>query len=246
LWKNNPVMRTLYTENGLVRAVVFVNVAMFVLSLVINTRLPGLTMNPFAFLSPESRSLLFLGATGSIPIERFGRVWTVISAMYLHGGLLHIVFNMIAFSQLAPRVIREFGAHRTLALYTIGGAAGFLISYRAGVAFTIGASGAVCALIGALLYYGRSRGGIYGQAIFRQVGGWAVGILIFGLLMPGINNWAHGGGFLGGIATAYLVGYLERRPETRLDRVLGIAAGLVTVAVLLWAAGTGLVLRFQG
>jgi rhomboid protease GluP len=245
-WKNNPAVRALYGENGLVRAVVFLNVVMFVLSLVINTRLPTMTMNPFAFLSPESRSLLFLGATGSIPIERFGRLWTVVSAMYLHGGLLHIVFNMIAFTQLAPRVIREFGAYRTLAIYTLGGVAGYVISYRAGVAFTIGASGAVCALIGALLYYGWSRGGIYGQAIFRHVGGWAVGILIFGILMPGINNWAHGGGALGGAAVAYLLGYTERRPEGKGDRLLGMACGLVTVAILLWAAGTGLVLRFQG
>jgi rhomboid protease GluP len=186
-----------------------------------------------------------LGATGAIPIERFGRFWTVVSAMYLHGGLLHILFNMIAFTQLAPRVIREYGAYRTLAIYTLGGAAGFVISYRAGVAFTIGASGAVCALIGALLYYGKSRGGIYGQALYRHVGGWAVGILIFGLLMPGINNWAHGGGFVAGIAVAYLLGYLERRPESRGDRLLGAASGVATVAVLVWAAVGGILLRFQ-
>ena len=244
-WKNNAAVRTLYGENGLVRAVVALNVVMFALSLLINTRLPGLTMNPFAFLSPENRSLLFLGATGAIPIERFGRVWTVISAMYLHGGLLHILFNMIAFTQLAPRVVREYGSYRTLAIYTLGGAAGFVVSYRAGVPFTIGASGAVCALIGALLYYGKSRGGIYGQALFRHVGGWAVGLLVFGLLMPGINNWAHGGGFVSGIAVAYLLGYLERRPESRGDRLLGVASGAATVAVLVWAAVGGILLRFQ-
>jgi rhomboid protease GluP len=244
-WKNNAAVRTLYGENGLVRAIVFLNIVMFVLSLLINTRLPSLSMNPFALLAPENRSLLFLGATGSIPIERFGRIWTVVSAMYLHGSLLHIVFNMIAFSQLAPRVVREFGAHRTLAIYTIGGVFGYVISYRFGVAFTIGASGAVCALIGALLYYGWSRGGIYGQALFRHVGGWAIGILIFGLLVPGINNWAHGGGFLAGVALAYLLGYLERRPEGRLDRLLGAGCGVLTVAILLWAAGTGILLRFQ-
>lgn len=245
-WKNNALTRALYDQSGLVRAVIALNIGMYLLSLMINSRLPALTMNPFALLSPENRSLLFLGATGSIPIERFGRVWTVVSAMYLHGGLLHILFNMIAFSQLAPRVIREFGAFRSLAIYTIGGALGYVISYRVGVTFTIGASGAICALIGALLYYGKSRGGIYGQALFRHVGGWAVGILIFGLLVPGINNWAHGGGFVAGIALAYLLGYQERRRESGLDRLLGVASGVATAAILLWAAGSGLVLRYQG
>jgi rhomboid protease GluP len=245
-WKNNALTRALYDQSGLVRAVIALNIGMYLLSLMINSRLPALTMNPFALLSPENRSLLFLGATGSIPIERFGRVWTVVSAMYLHGGLLHILFNMIAFSQLAPRVIREFGAFRSSAIYTIGGALGYVISYRVGVTFTIGASGAICALIGALLYYGKSRGGIYGQALFRHVGGWAVGILIFGLLVPGINNWAHGGGFVAGIALAYLLGYQERRRESGLDRLLGVASGVATAAILLWAAGSGLVLRYQG
>ncbi len=244
-WKNNSAVRLLYGDNGLVRAIIALNVVMFLLSLLINTRLPGLSMNPFTFLSPENRSLLFMGATGVIPIDRFGRIWTLVSAMYLHGGLLHILFNMIAFSQLAPRVVREFGAHRTLAIYTIGGIAGYVVSYRAGVAFTIGASGAICALIGALLYYGKSRGGIYGQALFRHVGGWAVAILVFGLLVPGIDNWAHAGGFLAGLALAYLLQYLDRRLESRWDRLLGTACGIVTVAVLVWAAGTGLLLRFQ-
>lgn len=245
-WKNNALTRALYDQSGLVRAVIALNIGMYLLSLLINSRLPALTANPFALLSPENRSLLFLGATGSIPIERFGRFWTVISAMYLHGGLLHIVFNMIAFSQLAPRVVREFGTYRTLAIYTMGGAIGFWISYRAGVTFTIGASGAVCSLIGALLYYGKSRGGIYGQALFRHVGGWAIGILIFGLLMPGINNWAHGGGFAAGIALAYLLGYRERRSEGPMDRILGAAAGVATAGVLLWAAASGIYLRLQG
>ena len=62
---------------------------------------------------------------------------------------------------------------------TFSGVFGFFVSYLAGVTFTIGASAAVCGLIGAALYFGKSRGGIYGQTIYRQIGGWAIGIFSY-------------------------------------------------------------------
>ena len=65
--------------------------------------------------------------------------------------------------------------------------------------------------------------------------GWIVGLVIFGLLIPGINNWAHGGGVLAGILLGFLLGYQDRRPETMMHRVLGAACILLTIAVLLWA-----------
>ena len=243
--KNNFFTRYLGQSDQLVRTIIIANVGMFFLSLFLNSRMPGLSMNPFHVLSPENRSLLFLGATGTIPIDRFGRIWTVLSAMYLHGGLLHIVFNMLALSQLAPLAIREYGGYRTICIYTLGGMAGFWISYRAGVTFTIGASGAVCALIGALLYYGLSRGGLYGQALFKQIGAWAVGIMLFGFMVPGINNWAHGGGLLAGAALGFFLGYQERRKEGCLHRILGYGCAGVTMVILAYAAASGIYYRLQ-
>jgi rhomboid protease GluP len=142
---------------------------------------------------------------------RFHRWWTLISANYLHGGIVHILFNMIAFYQLATLVNREYGAYRMIVIYTASGIAGFFVSYLAGVGFTIGASAAVCGLMGASLYYGKSRGGVYGRIIYKQIVGWAVGLFLFGLIVPGINNWAHGGGICAGAALGFLLGFQERR-----------------------------------
>jgi len=89
--------------------------------------------------------------------------------------------------------------------------------------------------LGALLYFGRSRGGTYGMALYKQVGGWAVGIFLFGLLVPGINNWAHGGGLLTGILLGYLLGYRERRPVDFFQRTLFAGCVLITVMGLGWA-----------
>ncbi|MFZ7128209.1 MAG: rhomboid family intramembrane serine protease [Desulfobacterales bacterium] len=228
----------------LIRSLIALNVAMFVVSLVLNVREFHLSLSPFGFLAPAQNSLLLLGATGRYAIDQIligitgidaldrGLRWTtLLTANYLHGGLLHIVFNMIALLQIGPLAIREYGTHRMFLIYTIGGILGFYISYVAGIWSTIGASGAICALIGAMIYYGKSRGGDYGNAIFRQIGGWAIGLFLFGLL-PGINNWAHGGGMAAGALIGFLMGYSDRKRTTPLQKRLAGLAAAVTIVLL--------------
>lgn len=239
-WKNTVFTRWFSSGERLIHTIIAVNAVMFLLSLLLSGRGLQLSGNPMHFLSPDNQGLLILGATGAIPIDRFHRWWTLASASYLHGGILHILFNMLALRQIAPLVINEYGTHRMFVVYTLSGAGGFLISYLAGVSFTIGASAAVCGLIGAALYYGKSRGGTYGQAVYRQVGGWAVSIVLFGMVVPGINNWAHGGGMLSGILLGLLMGYHERKKENMHHRLLGTLCLSATGLILLWAVSTSL------
>lgn len=243
-WRNTFFTRGFQDPDQLVRALIWANGIMFVISILMNPRQVGVSWNPLGLLSPHSDILLVLGATGTIPIDRLHRWWSLISANYLHGGLLHIVFNMMAIRQLAPFVIREFGVYRMFIIYTIGGVVGYLISYLARVPLTIGASAALCGLIGAALYYGKSRGGVYGQAVYRQVSGWVMGLFVFGLLIPGINNWGHGGGILGGIGIAFLLGYNEKVKENLSHKYWAVALLLITVGILLWAVITGVYYRF--
>ena len=212
---------------------------MYLLSILINPSRANLSLNPLTFLSPSDTSLLLLGATGTIPIDRYHRLWTLVSAGFLHGGILHIFFNMVAFRQLAAIVNREFGIYRMFVIYTLSGIVGYWVSYLAGVAFTIGASASVCGLVGAALYYGKSRGGVYGTSLYKQIAGWIVILFIFGLLVPGINNWGHGGGILGGIVLGFLLGYQEKKRENFFHRVLGGVCLIGTLLVLFWAVLTG-------
>jgi rhomboid protease GluP len=219
----------------LVKAIIAVNILMFVLSLMLTSRSHGSMLNPFALLSPDSTSLFLLGATGTaLPFNQYGFYSSLITANYLHGGVLHLLFNMMGLYQIAPWVVREYGAARMFAVYTLGGIVGFYLSNLAGVSFTIGASAGLCALIGALLYYGRSRGGAYGQAVTREVSGWVVGLFVFGLIFQGINNWGHAGGIVGGILFGLLLGYEERRRENIGHRLLAIICGVLTVGTLGW------------
>lgn len=241
-WKNNPFTRGFLHGDSLIRNIIYLNVFMFILSLVINPGSTRFAMNPFAFLSPGNRSLLLLGATGTLPIDQFHRWWTVLTANYLHGSILHIAFNMLALNQIAHLILAEFGTYRTVSIYTLSGVGGFVLSYLAGIPFTLGASGAVCGLIGAALYYGKSRGGYFGQVVYRQVGSWAIAIFVFGFLVPGINNWAHGGGLIFGILTAFLLGYQERGGERPVHKVLAAFCVVATLGSLVLAVLTSLMI----
>lgn len=217
------------------------NIAMFVLSLAIDLRPAALSSSPFNFLSPSSNSLLVLGSTGTVPLFHLNRWWSLIAASYLHGSLLHLVFNMIALHQLGPLIIREYGTRRMIAIYTLSGIGGYLISALFGVRFTIGASASLCGLIGAALFYGKSRGGTYGRAIYTQIGGWALGIFLFGFMVPGINNAGHAGGMLFGALAGFLLGYRERCQEKAGHQLLSLTCIACTGIVLFWSTVHGIV-----
>ncbi len=243
-WKNGPLTAFIKNPDLFINLIIGINIGIYVFSLLLYPRRMGMPMNPLSFLSPSNDSLMLLGATGTFPIDRMGRWWSLLSANYLHGSILHIFFNLLAFKQIAPLVLREFGLNRMITIYTLGGINGFVISYVAGVAFTIGASAAVCSLIGATLYFARSRGGIYGHALFRQVGGWVIALFIFGLLVPGINNWGHGGGLIAGAFLGMMLSYEEKTPERLIHKIIGNLCTAMTILVLLWAVFSTLIVRF--
>ena len=245
-WKNNPWTRGIRDSDQLLKAIIYTNIGLYVLSLLLNIRGTSVAPNPFALLSPDSGSLLLLGAAGTYPITQFDRWWTLLSANYLHGSILHILFNMFALRYLGLLVIEEYGMYRMFIIYTLGGIVGFSVSYLTGLPLTIGASAAVFSLMGAIIYFGKSRGGAYGQIIFRQVGGWAVGLFIFGLLMPGIDNWGHGGGMVAGAVLGFLLGYQERKRENLSHKFIAGLLMIVTVAVLGYAIVTGIYQRIVG
>ena len=222
-------------KDWLVNGIIAANVLFYLFSLLMSSN-HTFSGNPLGFLSPDQASLLLLGATGSVPVVEYGRYWTLIAASYLHGGLLHIFFNMMALRQIGPWVSSEFGAGRMFIIYTLSGVSGYLVSCLAGVPFTIGASASVCGLIGALFFFGKSRGGTYGAAVSREVSGWLISLAIFGLIMPGINNWGHGGGIVGGVILGKLLGYRELGPENASHRLLAFCCLLATVAILIMAS----------
>ena len=242
-WRKTTVLSDYLKPDQITRSLIAANVFLFAISILLSPTSIGLSMNPFSFFSPSGEILYQLGATGTHSIADH-RWWSLIAASYLHGGILHIFFNMMVLNQLAPFMLQEYGLNRMLIIYTLGGVVGFYVSYLAGVHFTVGASASLFALIGAILYYARSRGGTYGQMILKSIGGWVIGLFIFGFVFPGINNWAHGGGLASGVALAFFLGYEERKREAPFHRTLAIGCVAATVLILLWAVASAFYYRF--
>jgi rhomboid protease GluP len=229
------------------RAVGRMDVARLVIAVCVIAYVASLALDPlsalrprglFDILAPGSGALYALGATGALPWAQ-GRWWTVFTAIYLHGSLLHILFNLMWVRQLAPDVEATFGGARLFLIFTLAGAVGFLLSDVSGVFLTIGASGSIFGLLGAMVQYGRSRGGVFGMAVFRQYGQWALVLFVLAFLMPGINNVAHAGGFAAGYVVAWLVRHAERAAEQGVHRLLALALLAVTAfgfALSIWTA----------
>lgn len=234
------IVRKIFLGSDPVRTIIYVNIVFYVLSLLLDPAGIFAGGSPFNLFSPSMNSLFSLGATGAVPVIGYHRFWTLITASFLHGGILHIAFNMMALYQLGPFVLKEFGFHRFINLYIITGIFGFAASVLFGVTFTIGASASICGLIGAIIYYGKSRGDSYGEAIYKQAIGWVAGLVVFGLIFSGINNWAHGGGLLSGIGLAFLMGYNDNKQESAAIKLLAYACILLTVLVLIWAVANSL------
>lgn len=231
LWRLVGIIRGASKSDQISMMLLSLNLLYFAISLMLSTK----TDSSGGFLSPGQNSLFMLGATGTVPIDKYGRIWSLVTANYLHGGILHLVFNMMALRQLAPQVTGEYGSSRMFIIYTLGGILGYVVSYLAGIPFTIGASAALCSLLGSLFYFGKKKGGVYGSSMYREVSGWILSLFIFGLLFPGINNWAHGGGILGGIVLGMLLGYNEQRAENVLHHILAFLCGVMTIGALGWA-----------
>jgi len=226
------------TPRQLIRGIIGVNGFMFLACLVVSGRNTDFSINPFTALSPSTNTLIFMGATGTVPIDHYQQWWSLITANWLHGSLLHIIFNMTALVQIGHLAMGAYGVHRMFIIYTVSGVVGFYLSYVAGVSVTIGASASICGLIGSCLYFGKSRGDAFGHAVYKQTMGWVLSLIVFGLAIPSINNWGHGGGLVAGVGLGWILGYHDIRRETRWHFMISVLSMVITALFLIWTVVT--------
>ncbi len=135
-----------------------------------------------------------------------GQFWRLVTPMFLHGGYIHLGINSYSLYVIGPQVERSFGHWRFLAVYFLSGLAGSIASFALSPYPSIGASGALFGLIGALiplLYLNRNVLANTRQRINNIIMVIALN-LVFGFTAGGIDNWAHIGGLVGGLSLAWL------------------------------------------
>jgi rhomboid protease GluP len=173
-----------------------------------------------------------LGASYGPAIFFLNEWWRLVTAMFLHGGLIHIGFNMMALMQFGPAIEELYGSARYLFIYVFTGAFGFLVSAYTGH-FSLGASGALLGLVGVMLAVTSKRGGAYMRDLRSRLISSVVILFVLGFSgYMAMDNWAHGGG----LAAGFILGkiFADRQPvnvgERRRAYILGWIAGLVIVA----------------
>jgi rhomboid protease GluP len=236
LWGFGPLLRQIGADFGFAQIVVGTCVTLWVITLLMSGSAIRVG-NIMSALSPSTEILFLFGASGAIPVFSFGRWWTVLSAGWLHAGLLHVAMNMYWVWQMGPVMTDMLGPARTVIIYTVGGITGFVLSSFAGAylpaipflhgaGFTVGASAPVFGLIGALYHYGRTSSSIAKQQAQYII----IQAVLFGVIMgnSGIDNYAHLGGFAGGYLTSAFLNPLTRE---RGDHVI-IAVGCLAASAV--------------
>ncbi len=191
----------------------------------------------------NSNILIRMGSSLPFPyLYTWMQPWRLVTACFLHGSLMHILFNMWVLMDIGPMLEELYGSARYLFFYVVTGICGYIVSSlwmwiyysRGGVPPlipSIGASGALLGLIGLMLAASMRRNNFAAQMMRNQLLKWLVYIFVLGFIFTGTDNAAH----FGGLASGFLIGRMvaDRAPvdlgEQRRARALGWLAGLTIV-----------------
>jgi rhomboid protease GluP len=189
------------------------------------------------FMGVDGQTLFEFGAKYRAAILRYGQWWRLVTAGFLHGGLLHIGMNSWVLFDLGAQVEEVYGGSRLIVIYFLATVFGFLASTFWTSAISVGASAGIMGLVGAMIALGvRHQNTSTGAAMRGMYIRWAVYVMIFGLL-PGLNidNAAHLGGLAAGFGAAYVAGTprIETAWSERLWRGAAAACVVLTAASFL-------------
>jgi membrane associated rhomboid family serine protease len=219
-------------------AILTVCCALYVATLIVTVRLTGFAMPRGGLMGIFNlgaiNSQVLIAAGASLPLGyNLAQPWRFLTAVFLHASILHIAFNMWVLMDIGPVIEEMYGSARYFFIFVVTGIGGYLLSSFFSVAnISIGASGALLGLIGVLLAMSMGRQSAGMQMLRSQMIRWLIYILVFGLVMRGIDNFAHIGGFITGFILGKLM--VSRPPASAEERKkaywLGWGAGLAVVA----------------
>ena len=203
-----------------------------VLILLINVALYIATAYMGRGIGPNAALWAFGGKYGP-SIWRDHEWWRLVTAGFLHGGLLHIAMNSWVLYDLGAQVEQVFGTPRFLVIYFFGTVAGFYLSVLRNPILSIGSSAGIMGLVGAMIAFGVANRTSVGRQIRHQYGRYVVYMLAFGLIGGfGVDNWAHIGGLAGGFAVAYVAGTPIHSSNTKEAAWRGAAGVCLAITVV--------------
>ena len=169
------------------------------------------------------------------PAIREGQYYRLLTGIFLHGGILHLLFNCYALYVIGSQVENFLGRIKFAIIYLVAGISGALFSVIFGGNFaSIGASGAIFGLMGALVYFGYHYRVYLGTVIKSQIIPLIVLNLLLGFCMPGIDNFAHIGGLIGGTLMSIALGVKDK--SSWFERMNGWIITIIFLAFSIYMA----------
>lgn len=161
-----------------------------------------------------------------------GEVWRLITSMFLHGDVIHLMSNMLALYMVGPMIEKYYGKGKYAIIYFVSGIIGNLLSAVLGDYFGIGASGAIFGLFGALMYFGYKYRATLDGFLRSGIVPVIVLNLILSVIVPGIDFYGHIGGLLGGVLITYTLG-VTNKSDLR-EKINGIIITVILVLFLVY------------
>jgi rhomboid protease GluP len=185
----------------------------------------------FGIGSIDGSVLTHFGMSYPMPVDLI-QPWRLVMAVFLHGSLMHIVFNMWVLMDIGPQLEELYGSARFIFIYVATGIAGYVLSSSLSGHPSMGGSGALLGLIGVLLAITTGRRSAGMQMLRSQVIRWLIYLAIWGFLARGmVDNYAHFGGLVAGFGLGKIMA--DRPPGSPEERNRANALGWATAIIVI-------------
>ena len=190
----------------------------------------GVILNPNALFGSNTNWIVVFGNLKEAIVD--GEYYRLITSAFVHANIYHILFNMYALYILGRQAESFFGRGKYLTIYISSALTASLLSILLNNGYSVGASGAIFGILGALLYFGYNYRVYLGNSLINQILPVIVINLILGFTISSVDNFGHIGGLIGGFTTAMAVGLTTKSGKT--DKLHGIIITLMLFAFLIF------------
>ncbi len=191
---------------------IFINILFYVLSIISNSFYNSMVLNPSKILN--------------------GEYYRLLSCIFMHGGIIHLLCNMYCLYVIGPQVESFFGKIKYIIIYLLSGIIGSLMSLSITNSISLGASGAIFGLLGSILYFGYHYRVYLSQAIKSQIIPIIVLNLFLGFILNGVDNAAHIGGLIGGVLVSMMAGVKYK--SSTMEKVNGLILTIIFTLFLIY------------
>ena len=191
---------------------IFINILFYVLSIISNSFYNSMVLNPSKILN--------------------GEYYRLLSCIFMHGGIIHLLCNMYCLYVIGPQVESFFGKIKYIIIYLLSGIIGSLMSLSITNSISLGASGAIFGLLGSILYFGYHYRVYLSQAIKSQIIPLIVLNLFLGFILNGVDNAAHICGLIGGVLVSMMAGVKYK--SSTMEKVNGLILTIIFTLFLIY------------